>query len=99
MQRREFLNLARLAGGALLTSRVAFARPAERRARFVLIIMRGALDGLAAVAPYGDRDYAGLRGEFALRSPGETGGPYRSTVSSACIRRLAFCSSATRRAS
>jgi uncharacterized protein (DUF1501 family) len=75
MQRREFLNLgARLAGGALLISRVAFARTAERNARFVLIIMRGALDGLASVAPYGDRDYAGLRGEFALRAPGEAGG-------------------------
>ncbi|TLY87483.1 MAG: DUF1501 domain-containing protein [Gammaproteobacteria bacterium] len=75
MQRREFLNLGTLlAGGALLTSRVAFARTDERRARLVLIIMRGALDGLAAVPPYGDRDYAALRGEFALRAPGEAGG-------------------------
>ena len=75
MQRREFLNLgARLAGGALLSSRVAFGRTDERKARFVLILMRGALDGLAAVPPYGDRDYAALRGEFALRAPGEAGG-------------------------
>ena len=75
MQRREFLNLgALLAGGALLTSRVAFGRTDERKSRFVLIIMRGALDGLATVAPYGDTDYAGLRGEFALRAPGEAGG-------------------------
>src|SRR2546430_308410 len=75
MQRREFLNLGTLlAGGALLTSRVAFARTDERRARLVLIIMRGALDGLAAVPPYGDRDYAALRGEFALRAPGEARG-------------------------
>ena len=74
MQRREFLNLgALLAGGALLTSRVAFGRTDERKSRFVLIIMRGALDGLAAVAPYGDTDYAGLRGEFAVRAPGEAG--------------------------
>jgi uncharacterized protein (DUF1501 family) len=75
MQRREFLNLgALLAGGALLTSRVAFGRTDERKSRFVLIIMRGALDGLATVAPYGDTDYAGLRGEFALRAPGQAGG-------------------------
>jgi uncharacterized protein (DUF1501 family) len=75
MQRREFLGLgARLAAAALLTSRVAFGRTAERKSRFVLIIMRGALDGLATVAPYGDRDYARLRGEFALRAPGQTGG-------------------------
>jgi len=75
VQRREFLNLgALLAGGALLTSRVVFGRADERRPRFVLILMRGALDGLAAVPPYGDRDYAALRGEFALRAPGEAGG-------------------------
>ena len=74
MQRREFLNLgALLAGGALLSSSVAFGRTDERKSRFVLIIMRGALDGLAAVAPYGDTDYAGLRGEFAVRAPGEAG--------------------------
>jgi uncharacterized protein (DUF1501 family) len=75
MQRREFLNLGTvLAGGALLGSRVAFGRSDARQARLVLIIMRGALDGLATVAPYGDRDYAGLRGEFALHAPGQAGG-------------------------
>ncbi|HSY46398.1 MAG TPA: DUF1501 domain-containing protein [Steroidobacteraceae bacterium] len=74
MQRRQFLNLGALAaGGALLTTRLAFAHASERQARFVLIIMRGALDGLAAVPPYGDRDYAQLRREFALRAPGERG--------------------------
>jgi uncharacterized protein (DUF1501 family) len=75
MLRREFLNLTALAaGGAVLTSRVAFAGVPERQSRFVLVIMRGALDGLAAVPPYGDRDYAALRGEFALRAPGAPGG-------------------------
>jgi len=44
------------------------------KSRFVLVIMRGALDGLAAVPPFGDRDYPGLRREFALRPPGESGG-------------------------
>ncbi len=71
MPRREFLGLSALAaGGALLTTRVAFAYPSERRRRFVLVIMRGALDGLAAVPPCGDADYAGLRREFALAAPG-----------------------------
>jgi uncharacterized protein (DUF1501 family) len=75
MQRREFLNLTALAaGGALLTSRVTFARAGERNARFVVVIMRGALDGLAAVPPYGDPDYAGLRREVALHAPGAAGG-------------------------
>jgi uncharacterized protein (DUF1501 family) len=75
MQRRQFLNLGALAaGGALLTSRVAFALPGERKSRFVVIIMRGALDGLAAVPPYADRDYAQLRGENALQGPGAVNG-------------------------
>jgi uncharacterized protein (DUF1501 family) len=75
VQRREFLGLGALAaGGALLRARVAFALPDTGKSRFVLVIMRGALDGLAAVPPLGDRDYPELRREFALRPPGESGG-------------------------
>jgi len=75
MQRREFLNLAALAaGGALLPARLALARADGRPTRFVLVILRGALDGLAAVPPCGDPDYRALRREFALRAPGESGG-------------------------
>jgi uncharacterized protein (DUF1501 family) len=75
MQRREFLNLTALAaGGALLSSRVAFAHAGERKSRLVVVILRGALDGLAAVPPYGDPDYAQLRREVALHAPGEAGG-------------------------
>jgi uncharacterized protein (DUF1501 family) len=76
MKRREFLHLGALAaGGTLVTSRLCFAGTASaHRARFVLVILRGALDGLAAVPPCGDRDYAHLRGEFALRAPGEPKG-------------------------
>jgi len=74
MQRRQFLLSGALAaGGAMLSARLAFARTAASRSRLVLIIMRGALDGLAAVPPYGDGDYAALRREFALRAPGEAG--------------------------
>jgi uncharacterized protein (DUF1501 family) len=39
-------------------------------ARLVVVILRGALDGLAAVPPYGDRDYASLHRELAIASPG-----------------------------
>lgn len=76
LPRREFLQLGALAaGGAFLTSRLCLANAApRRRARFVLVVLRGALDGLAAVPPLGDRDYANLRGEFALRPPGEPQG-------------------------
>ena len=73
--RREFLAWAGLAGGAaLLPARLALARAGSGNARFVLVIMRGALDGLAAVPPCGDRDYAALRREFALHAPGGAGG-------------------------
>jgi uncharacterized protein (DUF1501 family) len=75
MRRRDFLNLGALAaGGALITTRLAFAHTSERKSRFVVVIMRGAMDGLAAVPPYGDRDYAQLRREVALRPPGEANG-------------------------
>jgi uncharacterized protein (DUF1501 family) len=75
MKRREFLNLTALtAGGAFLTTRLSFAGVGERKSRFVLVILRGALDGLAAVPPYGDPDYASLRRDVALRVPGATGG-------------------------
>jgi uncharacterized protein (DUF1501 family) len=74
MQRREFLNLTALAaGGAFLTTRLAFAAASERKARLVLVLLRGALDGLAAVPPYADPDYASLRRGVALRAPGAAG--------------------------
>ena len=48
-----------------------FARAADGRdPRLVVIILRGALDGLATVAPIGDPDYAGLHGSIALASGG-----------------------------
>jgi uncharacterized protein (DUF1501 family) len=75
MKRREFLSIGALAAsGAFLTTRLAFAHANERNARLVVIVMRGALDGMAAAPPYGDRDYAALRGEFALRAPGDPKG-------------------------
>jgi uncharacterized protein (DUF1501 family) len=55
------------AGGAfaLTQSSLAFAStPGERK--LVLVILRGALDGLAAVAPVADPAYARLRGRLAL---------------------------------
>lgn len=43
-------------------------------ARFVLVVLRGAVDGLALAAPYGDGDYDRLRGELAIPRPGEPQG-------------------------
>ncbi|MCW3476806.1 DUF1501 domain-containing protein [Limobrevibacterium gyesilva] len=46
--------------------------PTDRR--FVVVILRGALDGMAAVVPYGDPALAGLRGELLPPQPGEPNG-------------------------
>src|SRR5437660_12625831 len=48
-----------------------FARAADGRdPRLIVIILRGALDGLGTVAPVGDPDYADLHGSLALRADG-----------------------------
>ena len=46
----------------------------ETDRRFVFVIQRGAMDGLSAVPPYGDRDYAPLRGALAMAGPGQKNG-------------------------
>jgi uncharacterized protein (DUF1501 family) len=46
------------------------ASAATRDPRLVAIILRGATDGLAAVPPVGDPDYAGLRGDLAIGTAG-----------------------------
>jgi uncharacterized protein (DUF1501 family) len=43
-----------------------------RDPRFLVIVLRGALDGLAAVAPVGDPDWLRLRGDKALMLDGAT---------------------------
>jgi uncharacterized protein (DUF1501 family) len=48
-----------------------FARAADGRdPRVIVVILRGALDGLATVAPVGDPDYAALHGAIALSKDG-----------------------------
>ncbi len=42
--------------------------------RLVVVILRGGMDGLAAVAPYGDSDYERARRGIALDKPGREGG-------------------------
>ncbi len=48
-----------------------FARATDGRdPRLIAVILRGALDGLATVAPVGDPDYAALHGAIALHANG-----------------------------
>jgi len=71
LSRRGFLEAGLFAGATgLVASRLAFAN-APTDARFVFVLLRGALDGLSAVPPVGDPDYAGLRGQIALAKSGE----------------------------
>jgi uncharacterized protein (DUF1501 family) len=71
LSRRSFLEVSLFAGAStLVASRLAFAN-APTDARFVFVLLRGALDGLSAVPPVGDPQYAGLRGQIALASTGE----------------------------
>jgi uncharacterized protein (DUF1501 family) len=48
------------------------AAPTDKR--LVVIILRGALDGMAAVVPYGDPALSGLRGEIVPPEPGQPEG-------------------------
>lgn len=56
-----------------LAARLAFAG-AETDKRLIVVVLRGAMDGLAAAAPWGDPDYRTQRGVLALARPGEPGG-------------------------
>ena len=56
------------------------ARAEGRDPRLLVIVLRGALDGLAAVAPVGDPDWIGLRGANALTLDGKP--PARAMVAS-----------------
>jgi uncharacterized protein (DUF1501 family) len=62
--RREAL----IGSGALFawTQMPKLARAEGRDPRMLVIVLRGALDGLGAVAPVGDPDWIGLRGDRAL---------------------------------
>ncbi|MBZ9739471.1 MULTISPECIES: DUF1501 domain-containing protein [unclassified Mesorhizobium] len=62
-----------MTGGALFAWAYLprFARAADNRdPRLIVIVLRGALDGLSAVGPVGDPDYAGLHGDIALSLSG-----------------------------
>jgi len=63
-----------LASGTLFAwaSMPKLARAEGRDPRFLTVILRGALDGLATVAPVGDTDWIALRGENALTLQSKT---------------------------
>lgn len=76
VSRRDIL---RAAGTGIVASAVpglAFAG-ADTDARLVLVILRGAADGLAIAPPHGDGNYRKVRGELALPTPGDSDGMFK----------------------
>jgi uncharacterized protein (DUF1501 family) len=72
LARGASLGLAAAAGLAG-RSAAAIARPAADT-RLVVVMLRGAVDGLSVVVPHGDPEYARLRAEIAIAPPGQPDG-------------------------
>lgn len=70
----SFTRRKALAGSASLffaATLPLWASAATRDPRLVVIVLRGALDGLATVAPVGDPDFIRQRGALALQTSGD----------------------------
>jgi uncharacterized protein (DUF1501 family) len=81
-QRRQFLN--QLGGTAAISAIgsqgmwVSQSHAANLdNSRLVVIMLRGAVDGLSVVAPYGDANYYNARPNIAIAQPGEVDGLLR----------------------
>jgi uncharacterized protein (DUF1501 family) len=73
LSRRTVLKSAGAAALLATTPSLVFAAaPTDKR--FVTIILRGGMDGLTAVAPYGDPNYQRLRPQIAVKKPGDENG-------------------------
>ena len=77
MKRRDFLQAMALSAGLVIPlGRQAWAAtgndPTSRK--LIVVMLRGAIDGLNVVAPYGDANYARLRPTIGLAAPGEENG-------------------------
>jgi len=73
--RRQLLGTGLAAAPFFFLPQIAFAR-AQTDKRFVMIILRGAMDGITAVAPVGDPEYARARGDLAVAGPATIGGMF-----------------------
>ena len=77
MQRRDFFNSMALGASLVLpVGRSAWAATGEAptRQKLVIVMLRGAVDGMNVVAPVGDPNYALLRPTIGLARPGQEGG-------------------------
>ncbi len=79
MLRRHFLQTLAASSAIMLPlSRHAYAlqaaEPVATQKKLIVIMLRGAVDGLNVVAPIGDRNYTRLRPTIHLGQPGSDGG-------------------------
>ncbi|WP_395942688.1 DUF1501 domain-containing protein [Brevundimonas sp.] len=73
LNRRALLGASAAGLGLSFAGRVVAQSNASRN-KLVVIIARGAMDGLSVTAPHADPDYVALRGGLALPAPGEADG-------------------------
>lgn len=74
VNRRSFLQLAGATGVSFFGTRFGFAqakKPGTRPRALVVILQRGALDGLSAVVPYAESAYYDVRPTIAIAPPGK----------------------------
>jgi uncharacterized protein (DUF1501 family) len=70
INRRQFLGGTLAAAGALVLWPKLTLAATGSDSRFLFVLLRGGLDGLEAVPPYGDPGYAAIRGALALSPQG-----------------------------
>ncbi|MCY4756067.1 DUF1501 domain-containing protein [Pelomonas aquatica] len=75
MLRRQLLHFGAFTLGGLPVSLVHAQGGAQKK--FVVVLLRGAVDGLSVVAPFGEREYAASRPQIALPPPGADDGLIR----------------------
>ena len=73
LKRRNFLKNTGLSLMAMGLSPVLLAKT-DTETRLVVVLLRGAMDGMGMLAPYGDEKYYSLRRGLALPRPGSEGG-------------------------
>lgn len=73
LNRRHLLALGSAGLLSAAAPRLTLAAAGTDR-RLVLIVLRGAMDGLGAIAPYADPDYKAMRSALALAEPGQADG-------------------------
>ena len=66
INRRQFLKAS---GAALACYHLPLSAQQSSNQRFIWVMLRGAMDGLSALVPYADPNYAKLRESIAIPSP------------------------------